>query len=297
MIPAMRAWLSAWVAALAVLCVAAGAVAQEPASVEDELSSLRELVLMARYEEAREPSRELLARTDLSPSERLAALEVRALLQIAERNTPGADETLRELYSRDPDYRMSDPEASPVVIDAFNRARAARPTPVPVQIEQSADVVAGDDPVVAIRIVDGQGAVTGLTVSYRTEDEVDYNRVGPRLRDGAARARLALARSSNASRIAYYVEALAPSGASLASVGSAAEPLWIETGESGDGAGGGGGGGGGGEGGTTVDSGLLGQWWFWTAVGAVVVGAVVIAIAVATSGSQTEGSLGSGVLR
>jgi hypothetical protein len=47
----------------------------------------------------------------------------------------------------------------------------------------------------------------------------------------------------------------------------------------------------------TDDSGILGKWWFWTAVGALVVGVVLIAVVASTSGSNTEGSLGSGMLR
>lgn len=47
----------------------------------------------------------------------------------------------------------------------------------------------------------------------------------------------------------------------------------------------------------STGSGVLGKWWFWTAVGAVVVGVVIAALVVSTSGSNTEGSLGSGMLQ
>jgi len=45
------------------------------------------------------------------------------------------------------------------------------------------------------------------------------------------------------------------------------------------------------------DGGILGKWWFWTAVGVVVVAAVITAVVISTSGSNTEGSLGSGMLQ
>ncbi|RLB48609.1 MAG: hypothetical protein DRJ42_22870 [Deltaproteobacteria bacterium] len=49
--------------------------------------------------------------------------------------------------------------------------------------------------------------------------------------------------------------------------------------------------------GASADGGVLGKWWFWTAVGAVVVGVVIAALVVSTSSSNTEGSLGSGMLQ
>ena len=294
----MRGWISAiLLGGLCLSSVDAWAQEGEPGgespgtpSVEQTLSSLREMILMARYDEVGEPARQLLERGDLTAPQRIAALEVRALLEIAQRDTQAAEGTIAEIYSRDPGHRLSDPDASPVVIEAFERARADRGAPVPVQMEHEVDVVEGDDPVVRIRVMIGTDAVVGLRLRYRQESEVEYAEIGPRLRDGAARARIPVRRDDRGSRLAFYFEALAPSGAALASVGSAEEPLWIELDRESDGGSGGGGGGDGG-------GGILSQWWFWTAVGVVVAGAVVGTVLIASSGSETEGSLGSGVLR
>ena len=111
-------------AALALLGAAGPAAAQdEEMTAGDELEAIRELTLYARYREALDAVEPFLARTDLTAEQRNSGLEVKAIVHLAIREQRPAQETLELLYRRDPGHRLSDADASPVVVSAFARAR------------------------------------------------------------------------------------------------------------------------------------------------------------------------------
>lgn len=215
------------------LVVAIGIAASSSASAQSgaraELSAIREQILYASYPDAIAAARLLLTRSDLSASDRNEALELLATAQVANRETDGATETLRTLYSRDPDYRLSDADASPPVISAFARAREAHPTPVTVTLvhDSPGTLARRESPVIEVRAPAGADAIHEVRLGYRHAGETGYTRVvlNPR-GDGSWSGRIPVVGSASEEiDVAYFVVAVAPSGTELGSRGSEAEPL------------------------------------------------------------------------
>jgi hypothetical protein len=249
---------------LAVLLHVSGVEAQSLAS--EQIASLEDLVLHARYPEARTAADELLART-LSASERVHVLELFAIVALAERDDAGAIETLAELYRRDPEHALSDPTASPPVRDAFDGARASAGPHVEVALAHRVEGAA-----LAVRFSTGADAVDRVRVSHRERGATEYAVTTVTYRaEPVTRIRL----PGGAAPIEYTVEALAPSGAVLASIGSADAPLSLDRED----------------GGTIFESG-----WFWIAVGSVLAAGAVIGLVIALGGTDPQGSLGGGSL-
>lgn len=290
---------------LALAAPSAPASAQE-SSPDAALAQARELVLFARYPEAVEAGRAILARGDLSAAQRNAALELIATAQIANRQPDDARETLATLYSRDPGHRLADADASPPVISAFARAREARPTPIALELshESPGTLPRREPPAIELRVGTGADAISEVRLAYRTAGE-PYSQVvmSPRAA-GVWTARIpVVGRSDRALDVAYHIVAMAPSGAELGRVGSEAEPLQLRipaevpdpsavaAAAIGDGSGGttpGDGGGGGG--GSVVE-----EPWFWIVLGLVVAGGVTAGVVVATTsgGGPDQGTLGT----
>ena len=310
--------ISAFFAALFLLVDVSGAHAQAAAAATSPdtgdadavIAQLRESVNFARYDEALASAQRFLRRTDLAARQRNAALETVAIVQIATRAEDAARATLQELYRRDPQHRLSDADASPRVQSAFARARDAHPTSIAVRLEQAPlDLRQREAPVVMVRMAVGADAVEEVRLAYRHEGETRFTRVVMALDAGIARARMPLAGDpSLALSIDYYVEAVAPSLASLARLGSEAEPLvasvpaarapgptevanrananpeaggWNtntrEPAEPAD------------EGGSVTS-----KWWFWTLLAVVLVGgAVGTYFAVSSGGDAPVGTLGA----
>lgn len=309
--------------ALVALCafLSASAAAQPTAPPGDAqgdadavLASLRETVLYARYREAVPRAQTVLARGDLTARQRNLALELLATAQIATRDQAGAQQTLATLYSRDPGHRLTDPEASPPVQSAFARARGAEHTPVDVRLELTSPPRASrrESPAVVVHVASNVDAVEELRLSYRQPGESRFTRVTMALeRDGSAHAQLPSPAGRDATQIGFFVEAVAPSLTTLATLGSAAEPRMIEisaaepttTTTTLDGTGADpilgsptGPGAGGQDGGPRDEGGggsVLGQWWFWTIVGAALIaGGVTAYVLLGPPSEQPSGTLG-----
>lgn len=247
------------------------------ASVDAQLSSIREMVLYARYAEAETAVQALVARTDLSATQRNAALEIQAIILLARRQGRRADEVLAELYGRDPEHRLIDRDVGPAVRAAFERAQASSPPRATVQLENGTlpRIDRRQSPVLAVRITEGSGVVHELRLSYRNGESGPFERAVMRVDEARAlgRARIPLAEGTDAYTVHYYIEALAPSQAVIGSVGSESAPLALEvpaesaiprvaiapTGEEDTPAPAGGGS-------------VLEEWWFWTIVGVLVAG-------------------------
>ncbi len=267
------------------------APASAQSTPEEALSEVREMALYARYREALEAAQSYLERDDLDAAQRNAGLEVLATVHVAMGNSDAVAEVLRELYARDPEHRLSDPDASPPVLSAFGRARANPPEPVAVSLDHEPPTLEpGQAPRVEVQLGEGSDALTELRLRYRRADEARFNTVVMNRGEGAASARLPFSNEEEEYEVVYFIEGLAPSGARLATLGSADEPLAftmpeaevaiVPTGPTPTP------GGGEDEGG--------GLWWIGVVAGVVVVGAVLATVLVVTAedGPQ-DGSLGN----
>jgi hypothetical protein len=304
-----------WMCAVAMLLASAPAHAQTTegsdataaTSPAQDLAAIREMLLYARYSAAEPAITALLARMDLTATERNAGLESRAMVLIARRRAAEARAVLAELYSRDPDHRITDPDAGPDVRNEFDRARAAHPTPVAVTIEDSTEDTLGErvSPTVQVEITGGGDAVLELRLWYRNGAEGAFQQsimnLDPATR--TARARIPLADGRDEYTAQYYVDAIAPSGAALQRLGSPEAPITvvvpaapeIPVASVGDG--------------VFATTGpadqprsgdVTQQWWFWTLLGVVVVGTGVgigFGVNAATTPSgPMPGTLGEGRL-
>lgn len=219
----------AMLASLTLLGWAATARAQPQA--EGELAQVQELVVYARYGEAIERARQLLERTDLSAADRNWALEIIATAQIANRESRAANQTLEQLYQRDPGHRLHDADASPPVLSAFARAREAASTPLEVTVLHDPPPLRGREPPrILARVERGDDAVAELRLAYRTEAEAGFSHVVMnRQEDGGWAARIpVVGQADRPIDVAYYLAALAPSGIELGRVGSPSEPLQLQ---------------------------------------------------------------------
>lgn len=274
-----------------------GAAAQATTPDED-LASVRELVLHATYREALTQAQTFLARTDLDARHRNAGLEVLAIVQVVLHDT-GAQATLSQLYSRDPAHRLDDPDASPIVQSAFARARESA-TATAVTIEDSTDAAPTTRavPSVSVSVGSAADAVQELRIRYRRSGDARYLSVVLAAEaDGTATTPLAVTPPTESYVVEYYVEALAPSATVIGRLGSAESPQRLtmpaapETrfveGPSGPS--------------DTVPvaaGGIETEAWFWVVLGVVVVGAGVgigVGVAVSSGGPQ-NGSLGTAQL-
>ena len=277
--------------------------AQQQAGLEAQIAELRSMMSDARFEEALAQANTLLARSDLDAAHRNATLETLAIAQLATRDASGARATLATLYSRDPEHRMLDRDASPAVQAAFDRARESHPAPVTVTMENASPTRLPERaaPVLQVRLSAGADAVNELRLSYRQGSAREFQRVLMEHSEtlGNARARIPALDGDAAYSVDWYVEALAPSQTIISRLGDPLEPLTVsvpravarvasdvlrdtEPAPRRDDGGGGS---------------VLGTWWFWTAVGVVVVGGVAAVYLATRPADQTPcGTLGCGSL-
>lgn len=289
------------VAAFVVVCGSVHSARAQSADADAQIAALREHLLYARYPEAIGEAGALLTRTDLSARQRVETLEALAIAQVAENQTQNAQNTLAELYRRDPGHRLSDADASPTVLSAFARAREGRGNPMRVTIDHRSPgrLARREAPSIELRFSAGRDAVHEARLAYRARGATEWGTSVMRLgADGVARASIPLSGPTDrTSEIEYWVEARAPSGAQLAQLGTAEDPLRISVPAEtrrvqvirvetpGRGA--------------AAPRGVLEQWWFWTIVGTVVVGGGVagyVLLGPPSDGPQ-DGSLGNVTLR
>lgn len=208
------------------LIAPAGAVEAQDQSPDQALSEIREMALYARYREALTAVQAYLERADLTAAQRNTGLEVLATVHIALRDQSAATQDLAQLYARDPHYQLSDPDASPPVLSAFGRARSNPPPPITVELaHEPPSLTERRPPVLEVRLGAGADAVNELRLHYRQGDEPRFTTMVMNVSDGVGSARLPVLERGEEYGVSYYVEALAPSGAVLATRGTEAEPL------------------------------------------------------------------------
>ncbi|MBX7195435.1 MAG: hypothetical protein K1X94_25490 [Sandaracinaceae bacterium] len=265
-------------------------VSQAQDGPDAELSAARELVLHASYRPALTATQRYLERGDLSALQRNAGLELVAIIHLALRDEVSARQALNQLFSRDPDFRLTDPDASPVVLSAVARARAqARPVAVTLAHDPPA-LSRRRAPLISVHIEEGADAVAEIRMHHRVRGQTNVETVVMRVGELAtAEGRLPLTADPGAYTAEYWLEAVAPSGFVLARRGSETQPISlaipIETVE------------------VRVETrtevvetqtDIASEPWFWVLIGLVVVGGAGagVGIAFATQGPQ-DGSLGT----
>ncbi len=282
----------------------AGSPAAPQGDTEESLSEVREMILYARYDEAIAAASALAGADGLTARQINAALELLATARIATGADAAAQEALTRLYARDPQHRLSDADASPRVASFFARARESEPSPIVVSLEHGvrpADV--REAPGIAVRVTTGADAVQEMRLSYRQGDDPTYHRIEmTREGSGVFRSRIPLlSATGDPYDVSFYVEAMAPSRAPLARLGSEAAPLELSVAGATEGAEGGGPLAGAtatsGEGPVDDGGGIATKWWFWTILVAVVAGGVTAALVLGPgSEGPEEGTLGSATL-
>ncbi len=286
----MRAVLLSVLLLLSAALSLAPSVAQAQDGPDDQLAAARELVLHASYRPALSAAQTYLERADLSAAQRNAGLELVAIIHLALRDEVSARQALAELYARDPDFRLSDPDASPVVLSAVGRARAqARPITVTMAHDPPL-LTRRRAPLISVRLEEGANAVAEIRMHHRVRGSTTVETVVMRIgQEATAEGRLPVSTDPAAYRAEYWLEAVAPSGYVLARRGSEAQPVGIdipiETVE------------------VRVETrtevvetqaDIASEAWFWVLVGLVVVGGAGagVGIAFATQGPQ-DGTLGT----
>jgi hypothetical protein len=212
---------------LALGFIASSAHAQDE-EIDLALARTREQVLYAQYPSAIAAAESLLARRTLSAQQRNAALEVLATAQLADQQLVAARETLLQLFARDPDHRLADPDASPPVISAFARARESRPAVIDVRLRHDAPTAwsGREPPTVTVTAEHGADAIHELRLSYRGAGDPGFSQIVLNPRGSTWTGRIPLtATRARASEVVFYVLAFAPSGARLGQRGSETDPL------------------------------------------------------------------------
>jgi hypothetical protein len=233
------------------------------------------MVLYARYREALTNLRSYLQRTDLDATQRNSGLELLATVHIALRDQNAARQALEQLYARDPEHRLSDPDASPPVLSAFGRARSRPPAQIQVELAHEApSLTERRPPEIEVRVAENADAVAEIRLRYRQSDDAEFTTVVMTVGEaGLATARLPVLDREDAYEVRYYIEATAPSGFVLSTRGSEAEPLTftmpaappqapIGSGTR--------------DGGGTTASGGEDLWWVWTLLAAALIGGGVV---------------------
>ncbi len=298
----MRLLLVAGALLLSPLVLSTSASAQTEASASEadpaaQLTRLQDLVLRANYRQALPAANAYLARTDLSAMARTQGLEILATVHLAMRDEAAAQGVLAELFARDPGFRLSDPEASPVVQSAFARARAQASAWSISLAHETPSLHTREAPILTVQVAEHVDAVHELRLQYRRRGDASAASVVlPLDASGAAQGRIPL-EGDAAYVIEYWLSAVAPSGHVQGTLGSADAPLTLEvpaevtepvrvsTGAADT---------------ARADAGsdITSEPWFWVVLGVVVVGAGVgigVGVAVASEG-PANGTLGNTTL-
>lgn len=267
-----------------------------------EVDALRDQVQTRRWAQAVRTAEEYLARTDLTAAVRNGVLELLAEAQLGAGDAGAAESILGSIVARDPEHHLSD-GASPALRAAVERARAARPRTVWVELRHETPGALDARGVARLRVEIGgaRNAVERVHVFFSPGNR-DFQSAAMQTDGSAAAMELPADDGARRYGVRYYFEARAPSGAVLARLGTAEQPMWLTA-----------------PGGSasaqpverprpdeapsppaepTDDEGgsVLTEWWFWTLIGLVVAGGAVGAYVLFGPPSQAEvpnGTLGN----
>ncbi len=277
-----------------------GLLAGAPSAfADDALPDVTRMVRELRYEDALARVESVRGDPASTPAVKLRALELAALAHRGLGHEAGAREACTRLLTLDPGAELTGQRPSPRVVELFqsvrqslqdDEPRAGLTTEIDVPSLEGASVS-------ATARADGENAI--VRVVFRADvggrsTEINAARGGP-----PWRAEVPVANREDLRRLVVVARGFAPSGR-LSAVSPPARAGGGAAGGTGTGSEEGDGDGdpyGIGE--TPTEEGgrggLTGKWWFWGAIGAVVVGGTVTAILLATSGDEEprQGDLGS----
>jgi hypothetical protein len=245
------------------------AAAQTVPAAGAVLAEAKTALERAHFDAAEKLLADLLTRTALSARERNDALELFAIVQIAERKDAKARETLHDLLRRDPEHhrRMHDP--GPAVDAAFARIKQSPTTALNVPLRFSLSSDPSRRLVLRLDLGEGRDAVDSVHVFVHGEPSEPPSHLVSTVHSDQP-LRLVLPAAPHGSReLGVYLEARAPSGAVIGRVGEATGLVYIPL--------------------PHVDlpaatctvtpKPLRREWWVWTTVG-LVVSAIVVGSAV-----------------
>lgn len=216
-------------------------------------------------------------------SDKVAAYELLGLAYLILGDHARARSAFENLLGLDPGHELHDPSGSPKlkrfyesVKESFVPGYRAR---AKVSLEHAAPrrAVAGRRVEFAASVVRGHGNVASVALRWRRGGLLTYRSVPLRGDGRRLAAEFVLPADSSPYKLEYYLEARGEDGAALARVGSPGRPLSVRVGagrRTGDG------------------PSILSRWWFWTAVGVVVVGGVTAGVVVSQSDKAPSGTLG-----
>ena len=228
MVPTMR--LFGLFPLLGVFGLLLGSPAHGHAQDSNEIKAIRQQILFADYDKATAEATKYLRRSDLTAKERNAGLEVLAISFLANRDERKATPVLAALFSRDPEHRLGDPDASPVVQAGFARARERNKKLVKVTVQNLTPEshTASGPPLIKVRVREDLSAVHEVRLGYRDGPQGDYQQIVMPLKAGVGTAKLPVERLPRMQTVSYYVQVLAPSGAKLAEMGHSTAPILLQ---------------------------------------------------------------------
>ena len=249
----------------------AEAGSEDESSTATALNEAKVALERAHFDAAERLLTELLARDSLLARERNDALELFAIVQIAERKDAKARETLLDLLRRDPQHPRRVLDQGPAVDAAFARIKQghkAAPN-VPLRFTLSSD--SSRRLVLQLELGEGRDAVESVHVFVLGEASEPSSHLVSTLNGERPLRLLVPGPPRGRHELALYLEARAPSGAVLGRAGEASrslriplpriDPEFVAC--------------------TVAPKPLRRQWWLWTAVGLVVSGIVVASAATA----------------
>lgn len=234
----------------------------EGVAAEAVLDQARELLETAQFGAAERALTELLARSELTAQQRNDALELSAILHIAQRNEGKAQQALALLFSRDPGHRRRVTDLGPAVDAAFARAEQSPREPLDVGVEVALAPAQPQQLALSVRLPRGQSAVESVHLHLRLSGDREAHLVSDT--HGQAHVSFPLSvLTPDDGVLRLYIDAHAPSGVVLASAGSAEVPLRFTAPAPPL------------AGCAVVEKPLRKQWWVWTTVGLVLSGITV----------------------
>ena len=260
-------WLALWLLLGAAPCFAQATLQPVPSEAREPAALLRDAktaLERAQFGAAEKLLSELLAQPALAARERNDALELFAIVQIAERKEAKARETLQVLLQRDPEHHRRVLDPGPAVDAAFARVKQSAPPALQVPLRFSLSNDSGQRPVLQVELGEGRDAVESVHVFVVPQaGEPGSHLVGA---PDLEQLRLSLPPAApERAELGLYVQARAPSGAVLGRVGDAGAPVYVPL--------------------RRVDPPLAActvapkplrrEWWLWTTVGLVLSGIVV----------------------
>lgn len=280
-------WAAAGLLALPLLLGAAPAAGAGPAD-RHRLAEARQQYLAQEYEQVIRLLAPLVSSPTATISDKVEGYELLGLSYLILGENKSAREAFENLLGLDPGHVLRDPSRSPKLRRFFE---AVKQSFVPgyqprarVALEHSAPVgaTAGQAVELVAVVVEGRQDVAEVQLRWRRSGLLSYEAARLRRRGQDLSASFVLPSDPAGYRLEYYLEARDRSGQVLARLGAPDRPLGLDVK---------------GAAGPTRSRPIYKRWWFWTAIGAVVVGGAVTTGVLVSREAAPEGNLSPGIIR